>query len=1041
MKFKNLKEFIKPYSRVLLMLFITVFCVTFTMNAQNSTVTGIILESGQVNTPIPGISILKKGTKTGATTDFDGTYSIEANIGDILEFRYLGMITQSIKVTQLTLNVKMEQDLEHLDEVVVIGYGSVKKKELTGAVTTIDAEDIANIVTSDLGSTLQGQVAGLNVVSGGSPGAPSEITIRGITTIAGSNTPLYVVNGIPQNDDPGLSPNEIETITVLKDASTTAIYGVRGAAGVILITTKQGEKGVLKVGLNASYGIQNIISPELPLMNAAEQTFFEIVRKRNTFGTNDDQAVLDLIRSPEGFLFDTSLADAVFIDNQVVQDYNLNISGGGDELMYNVTLGFYEKEGAIVNSGFKRFNMRANTTYKSGRWKIDTSVGFSSEELNAIPFGAVNRAFRYFPTQPDLDLSGDITGPINSPEGDGTNRLNWVLESLLSTDVTKTVKTFGNLNLKYNIANNLSLTSRLGADFRNSYRKRFQPYVEVFDATNDNKLLSDSNNSQVNNEATRSVNVSWDGFLTYSKEFNNHKITLIGGASLERYSYESFGAAKTEVNNEIPVINAATGTPIAYSAPIDRYFLSGDEEEVTTGMFLRTQYSYKGIHNLSGVVRRDGSSKFRNQPIGIFPSIGYAWNIAEENFWKGTKAVVNDFKLRAGYGEVGNQRIPSYAFASTISSGIDYSFGSGDGNLGSGFTQTGFANSLVGWEVSKQTNFGVDLALFKNRLTFTADYYEKNNEDMLFPVFIPNSSGGGTGSSVILNVGNMTNKGLELSLGFREKIGELNFNINATYTQNDNKITQITGEDSFLFTNDSGLVPDSKDVSQITTLTEGFEAGAFFIFETDGLVDSSEKLTAYSEIVPNAQLGDLIYKDQNGDNQISSLDRVYAGSGLSDYEVGLNFGTNYKNIDFSMQWYGAFGHEIMNGSKATAYGYGRHRDLVSAYSSANTNTTIPSYRGDLKSHPNFRSYTDLFLEDGSYVRLKQITLGYSFSDKITQKLGVSKFRVYATAQNPITITDYTGYDPEVGGGVSGRGLDKGIYPITAFYSVGLNLNF
>lgn len=1031
MKSKKIITLKKMHRNYLLMLFLVIFYGNTTVQAQKMNVTGVIVGK-QDNQPIPGVMILIKGTTIGNTTDFDGKYSIKANMGDVLEYSYVGMMSKSIIVNSSIINVTMESKVEDLEEVVVIGYGSVKKKELTGAVGSVKTEDIENIVTADIGNAIQGQVSGVNIISAAEPGGQSEILIRGITSIAGSSTPLFVVDGIPQEGDPGIPPSDIQSIDILKDAASAAIYGTRGASGVVLITTKQGKSGSLAVRVNATYGIQDITSGT-PLMNSEEQTYFNLVANRNTSNSTDDVSVLGLARSTNGFQNNTDLSKLVFIDNAAFQNYNINVSGGTKDIKYNVSTSLYNKEGIIINSDFKRFSTRANTTYKHGKWNISTSVGLNREETSRSPGGMITQTIRYFPTQQGLAINDNET--IESLGGDESNRLGWVIDSFDNTDIESVTKTFATFNVNYEILKGLNIASRAGINERNNYRDRFNGYTPVINSQT-GELLSNSANSFVENRALKRSSNVWETFVTFKKQLDEHNLTLTGGYTREEYLGREFTAKKYGVlSNDIRVLDNASLNPDANSG---NYYTS-----TIIGFLGRVQYNYKGKYFLSSSIRRDGSSKFgENRKWGIFPSISVSWNVSDEDFWTPMKNVVNNFKLRVNRGTLGNNRFNDYSFSAGITSGIDYAFGrEGSDVLSLGSAQTVFANASVKWETKKETNFGLDLGFLRNKITLSADIYDIRNEDMLFPIVLPGSAGGGNNSQVVLNVGNMTNKGGELAIAYRDKIGDLKFRMNGTFTTNDNKITKINGEGGFLYTNDFGLISGAKSSSQVTVLAEGYEAGAFFLYPTNGIVDTAEKLAEYQVIAPNAQMGDLIYVDTDESGFISDADRKYSGSGLPEYELGYNLNLDYKGFDLSMQWYAALGHEIMNGAEATAYGWGRHKDLVYAWSEANPTTTIPAFRGNVKNHPNFKGYTDLWLEKGDYLRLKNVTFGYSLPKSSIEKMGLTKLRFYATAQNLLTFTNYEGYNPEVGGGISAKGLDKGNYPVTSQYLFGLNLNF
>ncbi len=1012
-----------------------VLFVVFSLSAafaQKAVVKGVV-KSTEDNLPIIGVSVLVKGTNVGTITDLDGNYSVSAKNGDIIQFSYIGLMSQELKVSGSVLNVLLMPSAVALDEVVAIGYGTVKKKELTGAVAQVKAEDISNIITSDLGSALQGQISGVNVIaSSGAPGSSSEILIRGVSSVSGSNTPLFVVDGIPQESDPQLSTNEIETIDVLKDAASCAIYGTRGAAGVILITTKQGKAGKMKVSADGSYGVQHITS-SIPLMNSAQQTYFDIVYNRNlTTGITDDVIVLNLSKFPLGFQYDTDLSKIVFIDYAPTQSYNVNLSGGTKEISYNVTAGYYKTDGIIRNSGFDRFNTRINTTYKSGNWSMGASIGLTSENTAKAASNMITQTIKYYPTQASLDLNN--SEPIITVGGDFGTRLGSVIESFQTENNTNSVKLSSNFNAKYQISKSLSISSRLGININSDYGKIFKPYQEIYDIWG--VLVGSMENSFVTMNTSRRTSMSWDGGLNYLNKINDHKITGFVGLSAETYNYDMFTATRTGIgSNNIKVLNGGTLTQAASSGNNYEYKL--------LGQMARLQYDYQGKYLFSATLRHDGSSKFNSDNyFGWFPSASAAWNISDEKFWKKYEKTVNNFKLRASYGSTGNQNFPAYSNVASIVTGYDYAFGASGSEVNSlGAIQQNFANAQVVWESSIQSNIGVDLGFMKNKITFSAEYYNTKKKDMLFPIGLPGSAGAGTNANVVLNVGNMTNQGLEFTAGYKTQTGKVNWNFTGTFSTNSNVITKMNGLGNFKYTDDSGLINGAKTQSQITVLAEGYEAGAFFLYKTDGLANTYEKLAAYQLLNANARMGDLIYVDSNKDGLITDADRVYSGSGLPKYEIGFTIRADYKGFDFSTQLYSALGHEIMNGSKATAYSYGRHLDLLYSWSEANPLSVIPTYRGDLKAHDNFKGYTDMWLEDGSYLRFKNITLGYSLDKKLIRKLGLEKLRFYVTAQNPITITKYTGYDPEVGGGVTSRGLDKGNYPVTSLYTGGININF
>ena len=1032
-KRRVIRSFMSLSAYLLMALSVLMFC-SGSVQAQEMTVKGVVTGADD-GAPVPGATVVVKGTTVGTITDFDGNFSIKAKKGDVLVFSFVGMSTQEKAVTGNTLNAVLKSETIGLEEVVAIGYGTVKKKELTGAVAQVKAEEITRTVTSDLANALQGKVDGLNVTgSSGAPGSGSDVLIRGLTSISGTNQPLYVVDGVPFDGDPGLNPNEIETIDILKDAASCAIYGTRGAAGVILVTTKQGKAGSLRVSVNGNYGIQDITSGT-SLMNAAEQTYFELVTLRNVSGGLDDQVILDLAKIPRDFLNDTDLGKIAYKDYAAVQDYNINVSGGTKDITYNLMAGYYNKEGVITGSKFDRFNTRANTTYKSGKWQISGSVGMTVSKTDRSPGGLIVQTIRYKPTSQDLDPGSN--DPIVTIGGDEGNRLNWVLESFNTTNEDWDNSAFGNLALKYALSKDLELSARASLNTANGYEHQFKPYRPIY--KEDGTLISDPSNSYVQMIASRSQKVDFEAGLRYQKKIKQHRFTAQAIYTVEDRLFDRFYGRQEGVLD--PAITVLGGTSI--NPEVGSGFNFRDKQIGTLGRIL---YDFNSRYMLSVSARYDGSSKFSDKyRWGWFPSVSAAWNVSDEKFWEPLKKTVNTMKLRIGQGTVGNNSFRSYSYAASMSTGKDYVFGPDSSPVfGLGSIQTGYANAEVKWETTIQTNLGLDMALFDNKFTLTAELYNTEKKDMLFPVTLPASvtgSASGNAETVIRNVGNMTNKGVELAWGYRAQTGKVRWNLNGTFSTNKNEITKMVTQAPFLLTDDYGLISGAKSTSQVTAIALGYEAGAFFLYRTDGVVDTDQKLAEYQQIFPTAKMGDLIYRDSNNDGAISELDRVYSGSGLPEYELGLTYTAEYKGFDFTMQWYAALGHEIMNGAKAVAYGWGRHKDLIYAWSQANPESPIPAYRADAKKHPNYYGYTDLWLEDGSYLRLKTITLGYSLPAPVLKKLGVSKARLYLSAQNPLTFTDYEGYDPEVGGSINDRGLDKGNYPVTSLYLVGVNLNF
>ncbi len=1023
----------RTLSKQLLTTLFAIFFFGLGLQAQQIKVKGVITDS-ETKEALIGVSVAifdEAGTLfKGTISDVDGTYEIQGEMGQILTFTYTGMKDLKVAIDSPVMNVVMDAESKLLEEVVVIGYGTVRKKEITGAVTQVKGEDLQRVNTSDVASALQGQIAGVNVTAAsGEPGEASQIQIRGITSLNGSNTPLFVVDGIPQDGDPRLSRNEIETIDVLKDAASASIYGTRGAAGVILITTKQGKDGKTKVSLDAQYGVQQI-NQGIQLMNAADQLYFETTRQQYVAGAFGPA----VNNNPSWLNNDTDLREVVQNNGAATQSYDLGISGGVKNFSYNVVAGFFDQEGILINSDFRRYNARINTLYKEGRWSVRTVVSAASEERERIDGGLLLLASRYLPYFPDIDPNMEV---FDIAGGESETQTNFLLPRLRRTNNTNRDRVNGSMNVGYKITKDLTFNTNVGAGITNGRGLEIVPPFATNDVANGDTEIDPTRN-YIEQNSSRARNYSLDAGLTYRKRFGQHTITALGSFSVDERTFEYFEAGRQGIANpSIGVLNIGTINPYANSG------VGGQQNyNITTiGTIGRLQYNFSERYLFSASIRRDGSSKFAEENRwGVFPSVSAAWNIASEPFWQSMLGFSDNFKVRASYGTTGNESFPSYQFSTVLNQGADYLFGNIEAF---GAVQSNFANGLVKWETSAQTNLGIDLGMWGNKLTLTADYYNTKKKDMLFPIRLPSSAGAlsGNGANLILNVGDMTNKGIELALNYRDRIGKFNWNIGAIFSKNVNEITSINGSTELIYNaNSISVLGDGN--STVTTIALGHEVGAYFLHETAGTIKDAEDLAAYQELVPDARLGDLKFVDENGDGTISILDRVYSGSGLPDFEIGANLSLGYGGFDLVMQWFGSVGHEIVNGSSAYAHNFRRHQGLLNMWTPENSTSDLPIHRGTSKDHINYSGNTDLWVEDGSYLRLRVATLGYTLPKNLTNKMGMNNLRVHVSAQNPLTFTTYTGPDPEVGGNnVALRGLDQGRYPISKQFLFGLQFDF
>ena len=1020
---------------------------SFSIFAQNSIITGTVT-AAEDGLPVPGVNILVKGTNIGTSTDFDGNYTIGANQGKTLVFTSIGFATQEATINANKINVILKEDVSALEEVVVIGYGVQKKKELTGAVSQVKSEDIENVITGDVATALQGQIAGLSVTANsGEPGEGAGILIRGVSSLTGSNDPLFVVDGVPQSGDPGLNPNEIATIDVLKDAASASIYGTRASAGVILITTKRGENGKTKVSLDITEGLQTITRRSL-LMNTSEQIFFDL--NDESRGTPFSPARADRF----SLLNDNEPRDLVQNKTATIKRYNFNISGGSDNSDYSVTFGYFDQEGNIINSRLKRYNLRANLRSYKNRWTFNNTFGFTIDDRERPNFNLLLLSQRAFPYLERIDADS------NNVTDDSDERLaniNQLLGALTRTRELGRYRFEASTNIGYKLNQYTEFKTLMSAVITHQNEKQVQPPFQTFDQAGNPQRTEFDN--YVFESRERRILINWNGSLNYNRKFGKHNITGLALASVEEDNLTSIGAYVQGLSFDNPT-NLSLGTVEANATSnglLDRGtpFIDPDHKIKRIGTIGRLLYDYDSKYLLSVSGRYDGTSQFsKGNNFAFFPSVSAGWNISDEDFWDNMKPTINSFKLRASIGTTGNDRISSYSNQNVVITGFDAVFQNTTSNtatLSPGIGQSIFANACLKFEVSTQRNFGIDLGLFKNKLTLTADYYNGNKKDLLINTVVPSSFGAVTVGDLFAgqrfaarNIGDMKNNGIELSARYRPKVGNVRLNILGTFSANRNEVVRIDGDvNRSLFGNIFPVFNDGQSV--FNGLQVGREAGAFLVFPTDGLLRTEDEVNAYnSAFGTNAQVGDLKYVDVDGNGQIrNENDRVYGGSGLPDFELGLNVSATYKNWYVATNWFASVGNEVYNATRANALNDRRSRDLIYQFiPGVNENTDIPTFRGRSPRHDNFRPDTDFFIEDGSFVRLRNVVVSYTLPDDATKKMGLTRFNVFANAQNVLTLTEYSGLDPEVGGNnIQRKGLDSGVIPITASYNLGIRLNF
>ncbi len=1029
-----MKRTMKLWKKSLHML-VFFLCLSVPKMYAQDVVTGQVLDDQGI--PLPGVTVIVSGTTNGAVADIDGNYSITASEGDVLEFSYIGFKTETRKVgTSNVVNIQMNEDTQYLEEVVVVGYGTQKKKEVTGAVAKVGAEELVKVAVSDIGAAIQGKVAGVNIqAASGRPGEAANVQIRGLVSLNGGE-PLYVVDNIPQEGNPNLAPEQIESIDILKDGASASIYGVRGAGGVILITTKRGKKGKMKVDVNMFTGIQNITSGT-PLSSTTD---FLYVRE-----TSDEVNGIE----PQTFRinanaldFDTNFVEEVQNDNAVVQNFNVNLSGGSENLTYNYNTTYYKQEGTIINSDFDRLTNRITGQFTKGKFKAFASASLTTENRKQEPWNIFGFAIGNPPhTAPFSAFQPDGQNTVQLDDVDNAIFYGFLARQLDNIDDRETKRNSISLNAEYEILDGLSYKLNLGRNEGRHFRKFFQPQYIALDRNGDPVISGSTPQASLQYNQWFSKRETIEHILNYKKSFGKHNLDLLAVASYEKFQFRTLNTGTVfaeDASNDVQVLNAGA-EPQTPSENINVNTLAGK--------LGRIQYNYDGKYLFSASFRRDGSSKFASENrYNNFYGFQAGWNVSDEE-WFNVEAISN-LKIRGSWAQVGFNGIGDYSFIPVIESGVNYPFGTGE-NLQNGLVQRRFANPDVQWETQVSSNIGFELGMFNNKLNITADVYKNDKEDMLLNELTAPSAGlwqpraTNVYGSIPVNTGNMVNKGVEIAVNYKGTIAEdFKFGISGTWTLNDNKITNLNGK--ILGANGGRIRNFDGSTSNLSTtiLKLNEPAGAFFLYQHDGVIKTPEELAEYqaldTQTIGSPELGDIRFKDINGDGAINDQDRLFSGSGIPQWEAGLNLDFSYKNWDLGVQGYLAYGAEIYNGNKVLAYQGGRHQDQVFQWTPQNSNSDIPTHRGN--QHFNVQPFSDWFLEDGTYLRIRAMSLGFTVPN--TQDYGVEKIRLYLSSVNPFTFTNYTGYDPEVGGNsLFERGVDNGNYPIARQFMMGVQLSF
>ncbi len=998
--------------------FIVFFSVVISGYAQNITIKGTVYESTDM--PLPGVSILVKGASLGTATDFDGNFELDdVPVSSVLVFSYVGFQTYEVQVdSDETLSIVLQEDSEALDEVIIIGYGTQAKKEITGAVSVVGSETIEKLNPVQVENALQGQVAGVNITSqSGSPGSSSTIRIRGVTT-NGNNDPLILVDGNVIEDLSVINPNDIESMNVLKDA-TAGIYGVRAANGVILITTKSGTKSSdLQFELDTYAGIQET-TREIPVLNATE---YGVLVNESYVAGGSTPPYLDFTQLGQG----TDWQKEIF-QTAPIANVNLAVNKGWEDSKLSVGTSYLTQDGIVGGSdaNFNRFTGRVNYNLDFLKnFKLNTSFIYTNTNrknllentLGSVLFNALNMA----PTLSVYDENGEFT----LAEGLGNEVINPQAQIANTYDNTKVDKISGAIGLNYTFLEHFTAESRFQFNYSEVNGKVFMPEVyygsgKVFNVTR--------------NSVTEYQNIfrdyTWDTFVTYKNSWNDsHNLTALLAMSV----FQATGKFSGLTGFDIPDNDPKNASIENASDVMDNYINGGDTYDTRLlSYFTRAQYDYKGKYLLSVVLRRDASTRFGPENrAGYFPSVSAGWVLTDESFMEKT-SWLNFMKLRVSYGIVGNDRIADYGYVSLLNGEATYVL---DDELIFGKAEGALANPEIQWEKQKTFDIGLDFKFLDNKIDVTMDYFNKKTDDLLLRPQVSGILGAqAPGSSPpYVNAGAVENQGFEFQIAYTDYFSDdFRFNISYNMTYLQNEVTFVAGENGFVAGGSFGVGQEPPSRMEV-----GQPMGYFYGLKTDGIFQNQEEVDNHATQA-NAAPGDLRYVDTNGDGQINEDDRTYIGDPIAPWNMGLNLRMDWKRWDFGLYLFSSLGNEIVRNYERNQPLTNRSSYFLNRWTGEGSTDSFPRVNTGANSNGLF---SDFYVEDASYLRIQNIQLGYTFN--VDNSKSIDKFRLYGSVNNAYTFTNYKGYDPSASTGEPiGGGIDQGFYPIPRTYMLGLNLKF
>lgn len=963
------------------------------------------------NKLLASVSVQVKGKATGTTTDESGAFSLTVTAGDTLVFSYVGYEPVEMPVRSSgAVTIELQPVAAALDDVVVVGYGTQRRKDLTGSVGSINTKELKSLPVPNIGEAMQGRAAGVQVVSSGAPGSNVTIRIRGTGTINNSD-PLLVVDGVP-TDLPlnAFSPDDIASMEILKDASSAAIYGSRGANGVVLITTKRGMNGRNTLELKTFAGVQQATS----LVKMLDASQFAALH--NEMMANNGQAQNPAFANPASLGAGTDWLDALF-RSAPMQSYSLAYSGGTAKSTYYVSGNVFNQQGIVINNRYRRYTVQFNSDSRVFDWlRFGNNLTLSHDSKSSGSYD-IRNAMSALPTQPIYNPDGSYAGPVGQPSWVG-DVANPVGKATLNSNSTKGYNILGNIFAELTLLRGLKFktTGGVQASFWDS--RNWAPKYDWKPIPQPNSYLAEA--------YSKSLTWLWDNYFTYETRFADHSLSLMAGTSAQTSRYDGMNGSIQQFASDVTQqLNNGTLLPTVGGTANEWALLS---------LMGRVNYSYNNKYLLTATVRRDGSSRFgKDNRYGTFPSASAAWRISQEEFFRSN--VINDLKLRVGYGVTGNQNIGNYSFASVLQT-VQYNF---NGQAVTAIVPLMIPNPTVKWERVEQSNFGVDAALFNSRINVSLDAYIKNTNGMLVPMSVPISSGYSDIVVPSINLGKVQNRGIELTITSQNSRGAFEWNTSFNISYNQNKIIRLN-DTIPMYTGSIGL-------NQNLSIQHpgGYPINEFYGFVTNGLFQTQQDVDDYAVQVPGSDPnnrtspGDIRFRDLNNDGRIDDNDRTFLGNPNPSFIFAMNNSFAWKGFDLSIFLQGIAGNKIYNANRiyqeGMAVAMNQTTAVLDRWTGAGTSNNMPRA---VFNDPNKNTrVSDRFIENGSYLRIKNVTLGYTLPSHLAAKAKMSMLRVYFSAQNLATFTKYTGFDPEV----TVNGIDLNVYPVTRTLSAGINITF